>query len=57
MMVTVEGKEPSAQHSGDALMIPPGTVHAHRNASATEPRVFVECVLVEEGQRRAIFVR
>ena len=41
---------------GDTLLIPPGTVHSHANASQTEKLVFAEFVLVDDGQRSAVFV-
>jgi quercetin dioxygenase-like cupin family protein len=52
-----EGKDPVTLKAGDSLLITPGTVHQHWNASATEPLVFLEYVLVDEGQRSAVFVK
>lgn len=57
MIVKDDGKEPSTLHPGDSLLIAPGTIHEHWNPSATEPLAFVEYVLVDEGQRSAVFVR
>jgi quercetin dioxygenase-like cupin family protein len=56
MAVQEEGKEPIMLKSGDYLLIKPGTVHAHLNASATEKLVFTEFILVDEGQRSVVFV-
>jgi quercetin dioxygenase-like cupin family protein len=41
---------------GDSLLIKPGTVHAHWNASSALPLVFTEFIIVDEGQRSAVFV-
>jgi quercetin dioxygenase-like cupin family protein len=57
MAVQDEGKAAVTLKAGDSLLIKPGTVHEHWNASTTEPLVFVEYVLVEEGQRSAVFVK
>ena len=57
MGVRDEGKEAVTLKAGDTLLIKPGTVHEHWNASASEPLVFLEYVLVDEGQRSAIFVK
>jgi len=43
--------------AGDSLLIKPGTVHEHWNASSAEPLVFLEYVLVDEDQRSAVFVK
>jgi len=56
MIVQDEGKEPVTLQRGDALLIRPGTIHAHWNASRTQSLVFTEFVLVDEGQRSAVFV-
>jgi quercetin dioxygenase-like cupin family protein len=56
MVVQDEGKDPVTLKVGDTLLIPPGTVHAHWNASQTEKLVFNEFVLVDDGQRSAVFV-
>jgi quercetin dioxygenase-like cupin family protein len=57
MGVKDEGKDPITLKAGDSLLIKPGTVHEHWNMSATEPLVFLEYVLVDEGQRSAVFVK
>jgi quercetin dioxygenase-like cupin family protein len=56
MVVQDDGKEPVTLKAGDSLLIPPGTVHAHWNASQTDKLVFTEFVLVDDGQRSAVFV-
>jgi len=57
MGVKDEGKDPITLKPGDHLLIKPGTVHEHWNMSETEPLVFLEYVLVDEGQRSAVFVK
>ena len=57
MNVQDQGKDPVTLKPGDTLLIKPGTVHQHWNASTTEPLVFLEYVLVDEGQRSAVFVK
>jgi quercetin dioxygenase-like cupin family protein len=52
-----EGKPPVTLKPGESLHVRPGTVHAHRNASATEKLVFLEFVIVDKGQRSTIPVR
>lgn len=49
-----EGKPPVTLKPGDSLHVRPGTVHAHRNASATDKLVFLEFVIVEKGQRSTV---
>ena len=49
-----EGKEPVTLTPGATLHVRPGTIHAHRNASTTEPLVFLEFVILEKGQRGTI---
>jgi quercetin dioxygenase-like cupin family protein len=56
MTVQEEGKEPATLNAGDFLLIKPGTVHAHWNASTTEPLVFLEHVIVDQDQRSAVFM-
>ena len=51
-----DGRDPVTLKSGDSLLIKPGTVHAHWNASTTAKLVFTEFILVDEGQRSAVFV-
>jgi quercetin dioxygenase-like cupin family protein len=56
MVVQDEGKDPITLKVGDSLLIKPGTVHAHWNASTTTKLVFTEFILVDEGQRSVVFV-
>ena len=56
MIVQNEGKEPVTLKPGETLLVKPGTVHAHWNASSTAPLVFTEFIIVDEGQRTAVFV-
>ncbi|HEY7246045.1 MAG TPA: cupin domain-containing protein [Xanthobacteraceae bacterium] len=55
MVVQEDGKEPVTLKPGDSLLIRPGTVHAHWNASTTGKLVFTEFILVDEGQRSVVF--
>jgi len=57
MTVEDDGKQARTLKAGETLLIPPSTVHAHWNASSSEPLVFLEYVMVEEGQRSAVFVK
>jgi quercetin dioxygenase-like cupin family protein len=57
MKVQDEGKEPVTLRPGDVFLIKPGTVHEHWNPSATDKLVFIEHVMVEEGQRSAVFTK
>jgi quercetin dioxygenase-like cupin family protein len=57
MGVRDQGKAPVILKAGDSLLIKPGTIHEHWNASSTEPLVFLEYVLVDQGQRSAVFVK
>lgn len=52
-----EGKEPVTLKPGDSLHVAPGTVHAHRNASATDRLVFLEFVVVDKAQRSTVPMR
>lgn len=52
-----EGKPALTLKPGESLHVRPGTVHAHRNASATEKLVFLEFVIADKGQRSTIPVR
>ncbi len=52
-----EGKEAVSLKAGESLHVPPGTVHAHRNASATTKLVFLEFVIVDKGQRSTVPMR
>jgi quercetin dioxygenase-like cupin family protein len=56
MVVQDEGRDPVTLKSGDSLLIKPGTVHAHWNASTMVKLVFTEFILVDEGQRSIVFV-
>jgi quercetin dioxygenase-like cupin family protein len=56
MGVQEDGKGQVMLKSGDTLLIKPGTVHRHWNTSRTAPLVFMEFILVDEGQRSAVFV-
>jgi quercetin dioxygenase-like cupin family protein len=56
MNVQEDGKEPVILKAGDALLIPPGTIHEHSNASTSQKLVFAEFILVDDGQRSAVFV-
>jgi quercetin dioxygenase-like cupin family protein len=56
MVVQDEGKKPVTLKPGDSLLIKPGTIHSHWNASTTAPLVFTEFILVDEGQRSAVFM-
>jgi len=49
-----EGREAVTLKAGQSLHARPGTVHSHRNASASEKLVFLEFVIVEKGQRSTI---
>jgi quercetin dioxygenase-like cupin family protein len=56
MVVQDEGRAPFTLKAGDSLLIKPGTIHSHWNASTTAKLVFTEFILVDEGQRSAVFV-
>jgi quercetin dioxygenase-like cupin family protein len=56
MGVQEDGKEPVTLKPGDTLLIKPATVHRHWNLSRTAPLIFTEFILVDEGQRSAVFV-
>jgi len=49
-----EGRNAVTLKPGESLHVRPGTVHSHRNASASEKLVFLEFVIVEKGQRSTI---
>jgi len=49
-----EGREAVTLKAGQSLHVRPGTVHSHRNASASEKLVCLEFVIVEKGQRSTI---
>lgn len=52
-----DGKEPVTLKPGESLHVRPGTVHAHRNPSATEKLVFLEFVIVDKVQRSTVPMR
>lgn len=52
-----EAKAPVTLKPGDSLHVRPGTIHAHRNASATEKLVFLEFVIVDKEQRSTVPMR
>ncbi len=52
-----EGRNAVTLRPGESLHVRPGTVHAHRNASATERLVFLEFVIVDKGQRSTVPMR
>jgi quercetin dioxygenase-like cupin family protein len=56
MVVQHEDGSTLTLKAGDTLLIKPGTVHSHWNASSTAKLVFTEFILVDEGQRSVVFV-
>jgi quercetin dioxygenase-like cupin family protein len=54
MVVQNDGKEPVTLKPGETLLVKPGTVHVHWNASATAKLTFLEFVLLDEGQRSTV---
>jgi quercetin dioxygenase-like cupin family protein len=54
MTVQNEGKEPVTLKPGETLLVKPATIHAHWNASTTAKLVFLEFVLLDEGQRSTV---
>jgi quercetin dioxygenase-like cupin family protein len=52
-----DDKPPVTLRPGESLHVRPGTVHAHRNASATERLVFLEFVIADKGQRSTVPTR
>jgi quercetin dioxygenase-like cupin family protein len=52
-----DGRPEVTLRPGDSLHVRPGTIHAHRNASATEKLVFLEFVIVEKGQQSTVPMR
>jgi quercetin dioxygenase-like cupin family protein len=52
-----DGKPAVRLRPGDSLHVWPGTIHAHRNASANEKLLFLEFVIVEKGQRSTVPMR
>jgi quercetin dioxygenase-like cupin family protein len=49
-----EGKPPVTLHAGDSLLAPAGTIHTHRNPSATEKLRFLEFIVAPEGKERSV---
>ena len=56
MVVQDDGKEQVTLKAGDTLLVKPGTVHTHWNASTTAKLVFAEFILLDEGQRSTVAV-
>jgi quercetin dioxygenase-like cupin family protein len=54
MSVQEDARDPITLNAGDSLLIKPGTVHAHWNASTTGKLVFLEFVLLDEGQKSTV---
>jgi quercetin dioxygenase-like cupin family protein len=54
MSVQDDGREPVTLNAGDSLLVKPGTVHIHWNASTTGKLVFLEFVLLDEGQKSTV---
>lgn len=54
MSVQDDGREPVTLNAGDSLLVKPGTVHTHWNASTTGKLVFLEFVLLDEGQKSTV---
>jgi quercetin dioxygenase-like cupin family protein len=52
-----EGKPAVTLKPGESLHVRPGTIHAHRNASATDRLVFLEFVVVDKAQRSTVPMR
>ena len=56
MSVQDRGAAPFLLKPGDSLLIKPGTVHQHWNASASEPLVFWD-MCFNDGQPSAVFLK
>jgi quercetin dioxygenase-like cupin family protein len=54
MNVQEAGYEPVTLNPGDTLLVKPATVHTHWNASTTGKLVFLEFVLLDEGQKSTV---
>jgi quercetin dioxygenase-like cupin family protein len=54
MNVQEDAYEPVTLNAGDSLLVKPGTVHAHWNASTTGKLVFLEFILFDEGQKSTV---
>ena len=49
-----EGKRPVTLDAGETLLASAGTIHTHRNPSATEKLRFLEFIVAPEGQDRSV---
>jgi quercetin dioxygenase-like cupin family protein len=49
-----DGKAPIALRAGDSLFVAAGTIHSHWNPSTTEPLRFLEFIVAQKGEGRAI---
>jgi mannose-6-phosphate isomerase-like protein (cupin superfamily) len=49
-----EGKPPVTLDAGETLLASAGTIHTHRNPSATEKLRFLEFIVAPEGQDRSV---
>ena len=49
-----EGKPPVTLNAGDSLFVPAGTIHSHRNPSATERLRFLEFIVAHKDEGRSI---
>ena len=49
-----DGKSPVTLHAGDSLFVPAGTIHSHRNPSATERLRFLEFIVAPKDKGRSI---
>jgi quercetin dioxygenase-like cupin family protein len=54
MNVQEDAREPTTLNAGDSLLVKPGTVHTHWNASTTGKLVFLEFILLDEGQKSTV---
>ena len=52
-----EGGKEVTLKPGESAHVRPGTIHSHRNANETEKLVFLEFVIVEQGQRSTVPMR
>jgi quercetin dioxygenase-like cupin family protein len=57
MDVQDKGGAPFTLGSGQSLLIEPGMVHRHWNASTKQPLVFLEYVLVKKGEPSIVFLK
>src|SRR5580704_14271014 len=49
-----EGKPPVTLDAGETFLASAGTIHTHRNPSATEKLRFLEFIVAPEGQDRSV---